>query len=98
MGVEFGLKDKRAAGDQMIKPKCLFQMRPGRRKLADKHQISAGGVVTQNKRIRSVVLIAQTQQVLSQALRQIEFATEPMMARLPIERLKEFRRRPQPFP
>src|SRR6516225_2848591 len=90
--------DKRVARDQIIKRKRLFQMGPGLRKLADKHQICTKGAVTQNKRGRSVALIAPTQQVLGRALRQIEFATQPMIARLPIERLNELWGRSQPFP
>src|SRR6516162_4309028 len=73
-------------------------MRPGSDKLADKHQICTKGAVTQNKRGRSVALIAPTQQVLSRALRQIEFATQPVITRLPIERLNELWGRSQPFP
>jgi hypothetical protein len=64
---------KRAVGDLIVKRKHLFQMRPGRRKPADIHQGSTGGIVAQNEPGGIVALTAQTQQILTQALRQIEF-------------------------
>ena len=48
--------------------------------------------MTQNEPGSVVALTAQTQQVLVQAQRQIEFAAEHVIARLPIGNLKELRR------
>src|SRR6516162_9073792 len=98
MRVNFRLIDKRTVGDGIVKRKHLIQMRLGCRKLADEHQISTKGIVTQNKRGRSVALIAQTQQVLSHALCQIEFAAEHVTARMPIRHPKELWRRIQLLP
>ena len=47
--------------------------------------------MTQNEPGGIVALTAQTQQILVQALRQIEFAAEHVIARLPIGNLKELR-------
>src|SRR5215469_4912576 len=74
MGVNCGLLEKRAVGDPIIKCKHLFQVRAGWRKPADKPQVSTGGGVSQKEPGGIVALTAQTQQILVQALRQIEFA------------------------
>jgi hypothetical protein len=71
--------DNRAVGDWIIKRKHLLQMRPGRSKPANPHQVSTGGVVTQNEPGGIVALPAQTQQILGEALRQIEFAAVPVI-------------------
>ena len=47
--------------------------------------------MTQNEPGGIVALTAQTQQILVQALRQIEFAADHVIARLPIGNLKELR-------
>jgi|SRR6516162_11943287 len=47
--------------------------------------------MTKNEARGIVTLTAETQQILCTALRQIEFAAEPMMARLPKGNLKELR-------
>ena len=52
----------------IIKRKPRFQMRSGCRELADIHQVSTGGQVTQNEPSGIVALAAQTQQILVQAL------------------------------
>jgi hypothetical protein len=62
------------------------------------HQISTGGQVTENEPGGIVALTAQTQQVLVQALRQIEFAAVGMIAGLPKWNPKEFRGRTQLLP
>jgi hypothetical protein len=90
--------DKRAMGDRIIKRKRLFQMRPGRSKPAGKHKVSTGGVVTQNQPGGIAALTAQTQQILVQAQRQIEFPTDHMITRLPIGNAKELRRGTQLLP
>ena len=81
--VDSDLMGKGAVGDWIIKRKRLFQVRPGGRKLADKHQVVTGGEVTQNEPGGIVALTAQTQQILIQAQRQVEFAPERVIARLP---------------
>src|SRR5215469_10608978 len=93
-----GLLDKRAVGDRIIERQSRFQMRSGYRELPTIHQVSTGRQVAQNEPGGIVALLAQTQQILVQALRQIEFAPEPMMAGLPEGNPKEFRRRTQPLP
>jgi hypothetical protein len=90
--------EKRAVGDWIVKCKHLFQMRSGRRKLARKHQTRARGVVTENEPAGIVPLTAPAQQILGQALRQIEFASEHVIARLPVRNLKELRGRTQLLP
>src|SRR5277367_2065875 len=90
--------DKRVVGDWIIKCKCLFQMRPGSQKPAGKHQVLPGGQVTQNESAGIVALIAEMQQILVQALRQIEFAADRVMLRLPIGNSKELRGRTQLLP
>ena len=67
---------KRAVADRIVKRKHLFEMRPGRSKPADRHQCSSGGQVAQNEPGGLVALMAQTQQILIEALRQIEFAAD----------------------
>ena len=98
MGVAPGLIDKRAVGDRIIKRKHLFEMRSRRRKLPGKQQVSTGAVMTQHHAGGIVALAAQPQQVLVQALRQIEFAAERVMAGLPIGNVKELRGRTQLLP
>ena len=66
--------------------------------LTGKHQVSTGGVVTQNEPGGIVSLTAQAQQILVKALRQIEFAAVHVIARLPIGNLKEFRGKTQLLP
>jgi hypothetical protein len=50
-----------------------------------------GGNVTQNEPGGIVALTAQTQQILVQALRQIQFGADHVMERLPIGNVKELR-------
>src|SRR6516164_5563385 len=85
-----GLIAQRAVGNRIIKRKNLLQVRPGRSKLANEHQVSTGALMAQNKPGGIIALAAQAQQILVQALRQIEFATVPVMARQPIRNLKVF--------
>jgi hypothetical protein len=66
-------------------------MRLGRRELAAIPQISPRRHVTQNEPGGIVALAAETQQILVQALRQIEFAVKYVMERLPKGNLKELR-------
>jgi len=54
--------------------------------------------MAQDEAVRVIPLTAQTQQVLVQALRQIEFAAVRVIARLSIGNLNELRGRPQLFP
>jgi len=84
---------KRVVGGWIIKRKHLFQMRLGLRKPAGKHQGSTGGQVPQNEPAGIIALAAQTQQVLSEKLRPIEFSAESMIARLPKGHPKELRGR-----
>jgi hypothetical protein len=77
--VDFGLMEKRVVGYWIINCKCLFQMRPGSHKPAGKHEVLPGGQVTQNETAGMVALPAETQQILVQALRQIEFAADRVM-------------------
>jgi hypothetical protein len=93
-----GLLDKRVVGDRVIKRQRLFQMRPGWRKPAGKRQVITRGVVTQNEPSGIVALTAQTQQILGQALRQVEVATVYVIYRLPIGNLKEVRGRTEVLP
>src|ERR1700730_11636230 len=97
-GVESGLMGKCAMGIWIIKRQRLFEMRPGRRRPADMHQISTGGEVTQNEPAGIVALTAQTQQILGKALRQIEFASDRVITRLSIWNVKVLRGRAQPLP
>src|SRR6516165_6620604 len=66
-------------------------MPSGWRKPARKHQVLTGAVVTQSEAVSVVSFSAQTQQIVGQALRQIEFAADHMIDRLPIGKLKELR-------
>src|SRR5437762_959978 len=86
-----GLIDEGAVGVRIIKRKHLFQMRPGRDKSAGKHQVSTGGIVTQNESGGIVALTAQTQQIRVQPQRQIEFPADHVVPRLPIRYPKELR-------
>src|ERR1700730_6661745 len=97
-GVESGLMGKRAMGIWIIKRQRLFEMRPGRRRPADMHQISTGAQVTQNEPAGIVALTAQTQQILGKALRQIEFAADRVITRLSIRNVKVLRGGTQLFP
>src|SRR6516164_6336910 len=90
--------DKRAVSAGIIKRKHLLQMRPGRSKPASEHQVSPGRVVTQKEPGGIVALTAQTQQILVQALRYVEFAAERVIARLSIGNVKELRGRTQLLP
>jgi hypothetical protein len=92
VGVKSDLMDKGAVGDRIVKRKRLFQMRSGKRKSAAKHQGSTGGQMGQDKPGGIVALKAYTQQVLVQALCQIQFAAEQVMERLPMRNPKELRR------
>ena len=47
--------------------------------------------MTQSEAVSVVSFSAQTQQIVGQALRQIEFAADHMIDRLPIGKLKELR-------
>src|SRR5262245_25966752 len=66
-------------------------MVPGRGKLTSINQGSTGRGVTQNQSGRIVALTAQTEQILIEALRQIEFATVHVIEGLPIGNVKELR-------
>src|SRR5262249_25231666 len=89
--VDAGLMDQCAVGNGIIKRKHVLQMGSGSSKPADKHQVSTGGQVTQDEPGGVVAPAAQTQQILVQALRQIEFAAGRVKARLPIGDVKERR-------
>jgi hypothetical protein len=65
--------------DWIIERKSLFEMRLGWRKPADKEQISTRGEVTHNAPGGIAALAAQTQQILVQAQRQIEFTAVQMI-------------------
>ena len=54
--------------------------------------------MTEHKRAGIVALMAQTQQILVQAQRYIEFSAVQVIASLPIGNLKELRGRTQLFP
>src|SRR6266568_9374701 len=82
---------KRAVGDWIIKRKYRFQMRSRWGNHAGMNQVSTGGKITQNEPGGIVALAAQTQQTLVQAQRQIEFAADQVMERLPMGNLKELR-------
>ena|SRR6516165_12120922 len=84
--------DQCAVVNGIIKRKHVLQMGPGSTKPADKHEVSTGRQVTQNEPGGVVALAAQTQQILVQALRQIEFAAGRVKARLPIGDVKKRRR------
>ena len=84
---------KRAVGGRVIERKHLFQMRLGRHKPAGEQQVSTEGGVSQNEPSRIVALLAQVEQILVRALRQIEFAAPYMITRPPIGNLKELRGR-----
>src|SRR5215468_5714344 len=92
------LIDKPAAGRWIIKCEHLVDMQSACQKPAGKPQGSNEGGVTQNQPGGIVTQTAETQQVLSERLRQIEFATEQMMERLPKGNLKELRGRTQLLP
>src|SRR5215813_8052986 len=92
------LIDKRAAGKWIIKCEHLLDMRSTCCKPAGKPQGSDEGGVTQNQPGGIVTQMAETQQLLSVRLRQIEFAAEYMMERLPKRNLKELRGRTQLLP
>ena len=54
--------------------------------------------MTQNETGRVVPLTAQTQQILVQALGQVQFAAVRVITRLPIGNLNKLKGRSQPFP
>src|SRR5580700_6340828 len=83
------LKNKGTVRSCIMKRERFFQMRSGKRKLADKHQVAAGGVVPENEPSSIVALTAHTQQTLSQALGQGEFAAVDVIGRLPVGNVNE---------
>src|SRR6202045_2424717 len=83
LGVAPGLVDKRVVGNWIVKRKPRFQMRSGWSKPAGKHQGSAGGQMTQNEPGGIAALAAQTQQILVQTLRHVEFAAVYVIEKLP---------------
>src|SRR5215469_15605322 len=62
------------------------------------HQIAAQRKVTQNEAGRVASLSAQTQQILVQAQRKIEFTAGRVITRLPKRNLKKLRGRTQLLP
>jgi hypothetical protein len=90
--------DKRAVDARIMKRKRCLKMRPRWSEPARVHQGSTGGHVTQNEPGRIFALAAQIQQILVQAPRQIEFAANRVVARLPIGNPKEFRWKTEPLP
>src|SRR5260370_2445938 len=96
--MDSGLMSKRPVGIRVVKRKYLFQVRPRWRKPTDEHQVSPEGLVSQNEHSGIIALTAQTQQILSRALRLIEFAAERVIKRLPKWYLQELRRRTQLLP
>ena len=92
------MMDQCAVVNGIIKRKHVLQMGPGSTKPADKHEVSTGRQVTQNEPGGVVALAAQTQQILVQALRQIEFAAGRVIARLAMGNSDELRGRTQLFP
>jgi len=89
MGRKCNLKNQRAVRSCFVKRERFFQMPSGSRKLAGKHQVSAGGVVPENQPGSIVALTAHTQQTLGQALGQSEVAAQDVIGRLPVGNLKE---------
>jgi hypothetical protein len=67
-------------------------------KPARKHKVPTGGQVTQDEPPGIGALAAETQQVLIQAQRHVDFAAIHVVARLPIGNVKELRRRTQLLP
>jgi len=55
-----------ADGDRVIKRKRCFEMRPGGRKPAGKHQPCPHGAMTETQSDRIIAFPAQTQQLLGQ--------------------------------
>src|ERR1700751_3416111 len=86
-----GLIDKRAVRDWIVKREHLFQMPAGQSKPAHDPQVCARGQVTKDQSAGIVALAAQTQQILVQAHRQIQFAALRVIARLRMWDLKELR-------
>ena len=95
---EPNLMGERAVGDRIVKRKRLFQVRPGSRKPARVHHVSAGRQVAQDETDGIVALAAETQQILVQTLRPVEFATVYMIKGLPEGHLEELRGRTQLLP
>src|SRR5262249_11224198 len=73
-------------------------MESGRSEPAGVYQRSTGGGVTQNQPSRVVALTAQTQQILIDALRQLEFAAVYVIEGLPIGNVKELRGKTELLP
>ena len=81
--MDSGLTHERAMGVRIIKREHRFEVRSGRRKPADLHQVSTGGVVTHNEPGGIVASTAQMQQVLGHRLRPIQLAAMRVIAGLP---------------
>ena len=84
--------------DRLIKREPRFQMRSGRGKRSRGVKVSPEGDVAENEPGGIVALAAQAEQILVQAMRQLEFTAERMMAGLPKRYPKKVRRGPQPLP
>ena len=89
---------QRATRDWTVEGKDFLQMRPGRGKASGDQQVSPRDVVTENKAGRVIMLSAETQQFLIQALSHGKFAAVHTVARLAIENVEEFRGRAQLIP
>src|SRR5262245_58838613 len=74
VGMNSDVMDERALGNGIISRQRLFKMQSRLSKPAGKHQVYSRGQVTQNEAGRVVPLTAQTQQILVQALGQVQLA------------------------
>src|SRR5215467_12255585 len=85
-------------GVRIVKREHRFEVRSGRGKAADPHQVSTAGVVTHYEPCGIVPSTAQMQQVLSERLRPIQFAAMRVIAGLSAGNLNELNGRTELFP
>ena len=96
--VDSALTHERVMGVRIVKREHRFEVRSGRGKAADPHQVSTGGVVTHYAPGGIVPPTAQAQQILIQAQRHIQFAAMRVIAGLPAGNLDELDRGTELFP
>ena len=96
--MDSGLTHERVMGVRSVKRENRLEVRSGRGKAADPHQVSTGGVVTHYEPGGIVPSTAQAQQILIQAQRHIQFAAMRVIAGLPAGNLNELHRGTELFP
>jgi hypothetical protein len=85
-------------GVRIVKCEHRLEVRSGRGKAADPHQVSTAGVVTHYEPCGIAPSMAQMQQVLGERLRPIQFAAMCVIAGLPAGNLNELHGGTELFP